>query len=101
VLGERLDVDAVGELAVGELVAARVRVRGGSVDVAVARLGSGRLVVVDDACPHDGRPISSGGFVEGDRIVCGRHGWELTACRGELQCKGGERDGVRVSAGVL
>jgi phenylpropionate dioxygenase-like ring-hydroxylating dioxygenase large terminal subunit len=80
----RIDVDDVGPVAAGELVPARVRVRGGAVDVVVARLASGRLVVVNDACPHDGRPISSGGFVDGERIVCGRHGWELAACRGSL-----------------
>jgi nitrite reductase/ring-hydroxylating ferredoxin subunit len=82
----RCDVDAVDDVAVGELVPARVKVRRGTVDVVVARLGSGRLVVVADACPHDGRPISSGGFVDGERIICGRHGWELEACRGTLQC---------------
>src|SRR4051812_37625907 len=45
-------------------------------DVAVARLASGKLVVVEDACPHDGGPISDG-FVEGELLVCKRHGWEL------------------------
>lgn len=56
--------------------------------VAVARLGSGRLVVVADECPHDGGRISDG-FVEGERLVCARHGWELTARRNrcERACK--------------
>jgi phenylpropionate dioxygenase-like ring-hydroxylating dioxygenase large terminal subunit len=53
-----------------------VRARDGARAVAVARLGSGRLVVVDDVCPHDGGRISDG-FVEGERLVCARHGWEL------------------------
>lgn len=44
--------------------------------VAVARLASGRFVVLDDRCPHDGGRISDG-FVEGEQIVCARHGWEL------------------------
>ncbi len=68
------DVDARG-LAIGALVAAR----DGAVAVAVARLGSGRLVVVDDVCPHDGGRISDG-FVDGERLVCARHGWELAPC---------------------
>ena len=54
-----------------------VRARDGARAVAVARLDSGRLVVVEDVCPHDGGRISDG-FVEGERLVCARHGWELT-----------------------
>nr|HEX4314906.1 Rieske 2Fe-2S domain-containing protein [Kofleriaceae bacterium] len=80
----RLDADAVGDLAVGQIVPARVRACGGSIDVAVARLASGRVVVVEDACPHDGRPISANGYVDGERIVCGRHGRAFDACRGTL-----------------
>lgn len=77
----RIAVDDVTDIPVGAIVPARA----GRVDVAVARLTSGKLVIVEDACPHDGRPISSGGYVEGERIVCGRHGWELSACRGNLR----------------
>ena len=57
-------------------VGAVVGARDGARAVAIARLGSGRLVVVDDVCPHDGGRISDG-FVEGERLVCARHGWEL------------------------
>ncbi|MBV8762181.1 MAG: Rieske (2Fe-2S) protein [Deltaproteobacteria bacterium] len=64
-------------VAVGEVVAARDGARA----VAVARLGSGRLVVVADVCPHDGGRISDG-YVEGERLVCTRHGWELEPCEG-------------------
>lgn len=69
---------------------AMVRARDGARAVAVARLGSGRLVVVDDVCPHDGGRISDG-FVEGERLVCARHGWELEPqggrCRRVRPCK--------------
>ena len=68
------DVDA-RDLVIGALVAAR----DGATPVAVARLASGRLVVVDDVCPHDGGKISDG-FVDGERLVCARHGWELAPC---------------------
>ena len=53
-----------------------------------ARLASGRLVVVADECPHDGGRISDG-FVDGDRLVCARHGWELEVRGGrcERACK--------------
>ncbi len=53
-----------------------VRARDGARDVVVARFASGKLVVVDDRCPHDGGRISDG-WVEGERLVCARHGWEL------------------------
>lgn len=71
-------------LAAGQLVAAH----DGGRRVAVARLASGRLVVVADECPHDGGRISDG-FVDGDRLVCARHGWELEARDGrcERACK--------------
>jgi len=66
---EDLDLDAVPA---GSLLAARAGAR----QVAVGRLASGRLVVVDDVCPHDGGRISDG-FVDGEVVVCARHGWEL------------------------
>src|SRR5215813_13963724 len=71
-------------LARGAMIAARMAGR----PVAVARLGSGRLVVVADECPHDGGRISDG-FVDGEHLVCARHGWELTARRNrcERACK--------------
>ena len=46
------------------------------VPVVVARTKSGRLIVAKDNCPHDGGLLSTG-FVEGERIVCNRHGWEF------------------------
>ena len=71
-------------LRIGSVLAARIGAR----RVAVARLGSGRLVVVDDVCPHDGGRISDG-FVDGEHLVCARHGWELVARNGrcERACK--------------
>lgn len=71
-------------LGVGAVIAARIGAR----RVAVARLGSGRLVVVDDVCPHDGGRISDG-FVDGEHLVCARHGWALEARNGrcERACK--------------
>src|SRR5687767_1201967 len=65
-------LESLGPVKLGAIV----RARAGSRLVAVARLASGRRVVVDDECPHDGGRISDG-FVEGDRLVCARHGWEL------------------------
>ena len=74
---DRLPLADVGHVALGDIVAARDGARA----VAVARLASGRLVVVEDVCPHDGGRISDG-YVEGERLVCARHGWELVPCGG-------------------
>lgn len=71
-------------------VGALLRARDGARPVAVARLESGRIVIVDDMCPHDGGRISDG-FVDGERLVCSRHGWELevhgSRCRRVASCK--------------
>ena len=83
-------VPDVSAVSAGVPVGAIVRARDGARQVAVARLGSGRLVVVDDRCPHDGGRISDG-WVDGERIVCARHGWELDGegvrCPREGECK--------------
>jgi phenylpropionate dioxygenase-like ring-hydroxylating dioxygenase large terminal subunit len=76
----RPQLHEVGFVPVGRIVAAR----DGARSVAVARLTSGALVVVDDECPHDGGRISDG-YVEGERLVCARHGWELVACDGRCE----------------
>jgi phenylpropionate dioxygenase-like ring-hydroxylating dioxygenase large terminal subunit len=87
-LGYDPDEPELGEVDVP--AGAMMRARDGARAVAVARLGSGRLVVVDDVCPHDGGRISDG-FVDGERLVCARHGWELEvfggACKRVLGCK--------------
>jgi len=76
----RPQLDEVGFVPVGRVVAAR----DGARPVAVARLESGTLVVVDDNCPHDGGLISNG-YVEGELLVCARHGWQLRACNGRCE----------------
>jgi nitrite reductase/ring-hydroxylating ferredoxin subunit len=65
------------DVPVGRVVAAR----DGARPVAVARLESGKIVIVADECPHDGGRISDG-FVAGELLVCSRHGWELETCSG-------------------
>ncbi len=77
------DARTIGFVPVGSIV----RARDGARTVAVARLESGRLVVVDDECPHDGGRISDG-FVEGERLVCTRHNWELAIVNGKCERAG-------------
>ena len=49
--------------------------------VALVVLPDRRAYVVDDRCPHDGGPLSDG-FLDGDTLVCARHGWEVDPCAG-------------------
>lgn len=64
--------------------------------VAVARLADGSTVILPDTCPHDGGLLSDG-FVEGQRIVCARHGWEFDGRTGECL----QRPGVSVPCAML
>jgi nitrite reductase/ring-hydroxylating ferredoxin subunit len=76
---------ALEELSATDVPAGTViAARDGARSIAVARLRSGKLVVVEDVCPHDGGRISDG-FVEGEHIVCARHGWELEVCEGRCE----------------
>jgi nitrite reductase/ring-hydroxylating ferredoxin subunit len=74
--------DAVRAAQPGQVVAAR---DGGAL-VAVAVLADGRAYAVEDRCPHDGGWLSDG-FVEGDRLVCARHGWEVDPCTGRCDAR--------------
>jgi hypothetical protein len=68
----RVALDELTDVPVGAVVAAR----DGARPVAVARLASGKLVVVADECPHDGGRISDG-FVDGERLTGSGSGSEI------------------------
>jgi nitrite reductase/ring-hydroxylating ferredoxin subunit len=55
--------------------------RQGDRDLVLAVLPDGRAFVAPDRCPHDGRPLSDG-FLDGERLVCARHGWEFDLATG-------------------
>ncbi|MEZ4404282.1 MAG: Rieske 2Fe-2S domain-containing protein [Kofleriaceae bacterium] len=69
--------EALRQARPGSVVAARDGVR----PVALVVLADQRAYAVDDACPHDGGWLSDG-FLDGDRLVCARHGWEIDPCSG-------------------
>jgi nitrite reductase/ring-hydroxylating ferredoxin subunit len=69
---------ALRQCSVGELVAAHDQGQA----VALAVLEDGTQVVVPDTCPHDGGLLSDG-FIEGNFIVCARHGWEFDGHSGQ------------------
>lgn len=68
--------------------------------VAVVRTESGRLYMLPDRCPHDGGRISDG-FVEGEQVVCARHGWEIDACSGRCERRGGASSGPSIALGTF
>lgn len=76
--------EALARCGPGDVIPARR----GREDVALVVLEDGSAYVVPDACPHDGRPLSDG-FVDGDRLVCARHGWEFEPATG--RCPGRPR----------
>jgi nitrite reductase/ring-hydroxylating ferredoxin subunit len=75
-------VAAIRTVRRGEVVAARAS---DGEQVAVVKLVSGEVCVMADRCPHDGGLLSDG-FVEGDRLVCARHHWEVDPRTGERIC---------------
>lgn len=77
---EWLDVVAETALAVGEHLVVDVD----GVDVAVFRLADG-FYAIEDVCTHDGTEIASG-ELEGDEIVCPRHGARFCLKTGAVKC---------------
>jgi nitrite reductase/ring-hydroxylating ferredoxin subunit len=69
--------EALATAAPGDVVPAR----DGRAAVAVVVLEDGRAYALADRCPHDGGWLSDG-WLEGDRLVCARHAWEIEACSG-------------------
>lgn len=55
--------------------------RHGDRNLVLAVLPDGRTFTAPDRCPHDGRPLSDG-FLDGQRLVCSRHGWEFDLATG-------------------
>lgn len=53
-------------------------------EVAVFKLG-GQFYAIEDACSHDGAPIASG-LLDGNEIVCPRHGARFCVKTGEVKC---------------
>ena len=53
-------------------------------DVAVFKL-DGNFYAIEDVCSHDGAEIASG-LLDGDEIVCPRHGARFCVKTGEVKC---------------
>ncbi|TPQ24844.1 non-heme iron oxygenase ferredoxin subunit [Methylomonas koyamae] len=98
-MAEWIDLVAASALADGEHVV--VEVDGD--DVAVFNIG-GEFYAIADVCTHDGAEIASG-ELDGDEIVCPRHGARFCVKTGQVKCAPAYEDvatfPVRVEAGRL
>jgi 3-phenylpropionate/trans-cinnamate dioxygenase ferredoxin subunit len=79
-MSEWIDVIAESALAEGEHVVVDVE----GVDVALFNL-SGQFYAIEDVCSHDGTEIASG-ELDGDEIVCPRHGARFCVKTGAVKC---------------
>ncbi|WP_031433239.1 non-heme iron oxygenase ferredoxin subunit [Methylomarinum vadi] len=79
-MSEWVDVIAADALADGENVIVDVD---GS-EVAVFKI-DGQFYAIEDVCTHDGAEIASG-ELDGDEIVCPRHGARFCVRTGEVKC---------------
>jgi 3-phenylpropionate/trans-cinnamate dioxygenase ferredoxin subunit len=77
---EWFDVAAKNALAVGEHLVVEVE----GIDVAIFKLEDG-FYALQDVCTHDGAEIASG-IIEGDKIICPRHGAKFCIKTGGVKC---------------
>lgn len=96
-MNEWVDVVAETALAEGEHVIVDVD----GYDVAVFKI-DGQFYAIEDVCTHDGAEIASG-ELEGDEIVCPRHGARFCVKTGQVKCAPAYEDvatfPVRIEAG--
>jgi len=96
-MSEWIDVVAESALAIGEHLVVDVD----GIDVAVFKLEDG-FYALEDVCTHDGAEIGSGA-VDGDEIVCPRHGARFCIKTGQVKSAPAYEDiaslEVRVEAG--
>ncbi len=79
-MSDWIDVAAADAIAEGEHVVVDVD---GS-DVAIFNL-KGEFYAIEDVCTHDGAEIASG-KLDGDEIICPRHGARFCIRTGEVKC---------------
>jgi len=79
-MSDWVDVAAAEAIAEGEYVVVDVD----GTDVAVFKI-DGQFYAIEDVCTHDGAEIASG-ELQGDEIVCPRHGARFCVKTGEVKC---------------
>ena len=53
--------------------------------IAVFRLQDGRLLAIEDRCPHRGALLSTGTVYDTDRLACLDHGWTIRLTDGGVE----------------
>lgn len=79
-MSDWIDVVAESALANGEHVLVDV----GGTDVAIFKIDD-QYYAIEDVCTHDGAEIASG-ELDGDEIVCPRHGARFCVKTGAVKC---------------
>lgn len=79
-MSQRHTVTTLGNLPAGTGKAFEVAGR----KIACFNVG-GRIFAIDDACPHDGAPLSEGSL-DGTTITCPWHGAEFDVTCGKVLC---------------
>ncbi len=79
-MSDWIDVTKADAIADGEHVVVDVE----GTEVAIFKL-DGQFYAIEDVCTHDGAEIASG-KLEGDEIVCPRHGARFCIKTGEVKC---------------
>jgi 3-phenylpropionate/trans-cinnamate dioxygenase ferredoxin subunit len=79
-MSDWIDVVAEAALANGEHVLVDV----GGTDVAIFKIDD-QYYAIEDVCTHDGAEIASG-ELDGDEIVCPRHGARFCVKTGAVKC---------------
>ncbi len=75
-----IDVIADSALAEGEHIVTDID----GYDVALFKI-NGELYAIEDVCSHDGAEIASG-ELDGDEIICPRHGARFCIKTGQVRC---------------
>ncbi len=58
-------------------------IRAGEVEVAVFRLSGGRIMAVENRCPHKQGPLAEG-IVSGDTVICPLHARKISLESGKV-----------------
>ncbi len=90
-------IDVVAESALAERGHVVVDVDG--TDVAVFKI-DGQCYAIEDTCTHDGAEIASG-ELDGDEIICPRHGARFCVKTGEVKCAPAYEDLVTFPVRVI
>lgn len=59
-------------------------VRVGELELALFRLGNGRITAIENRCPHKGGVLAEG-IVSGANVFCPMHDWKICTTDGKVQ----------------